>query len=159
MFEPLQKNELFSLLGKDAVTMNCEIDDLITKSFSPSDSDQNYRSRSNNQTWKFDDWNTLDEIEDYLHHVALEYNEDVRLKSIGQSHEGREIWRLDIGINAKDMPSMAIDCSIHAREHLSPAFCLYLIDQLLNESSYLKGFTNLFQQFFRFLCFSVCFSG
>ena len=138
-FESLQKNELFSLLGEDAITMNCKIDDLITNSFSQSDNDQNYRSRSNNQTWTFDDWNTLDEIEDYLHHVAREYNEDVRLNSIGQSHEGREIWRLDIGINAKDMPLMAIDCGIHAREWLSPAFCIYLIDQLLNESSYLKG--------------------
>ena len=87
----------------------------------------------------FDDWNNLDEIEDYLHHVSLEYNDDVRLKSIGQSHEGREIWRLDIGLNAADMPSIAIDCGIHAREWLSPAFCIYLIDQLLNESSYLKG--------------------
>ena len=139
LFESLQKTELFSLLGEDEITLNCEIDNLITNSFSQSYNDTNYRSRSSYQTWMFDYWNTLDEIEDYLHHVAFEYKDVARLKSIGQSHEGREIWRLDIGLNATDMPSMAIDCGIHAREWLSPAFCIYLIDQLLNESSYLKG--------------------
>ena len=111
----------------------------MTSSFSQFYNDTNYRSRSSYQTWMFDDWNNLDEIEDYLHHVALEYNDDVQLKSIGKSYEGREIWRLEIGLNAKDMPSIAIDCGIHAREWLSPAFCIYLIDQLLNESSYLTG--------------------
>merc|ERR1719454_614454 len=30
------------------------------------------------------------------------------------------------------MPAMVIDFGIHAREWASPAFCLYLIDQLLN---------------------------
>ena len=139
LFEPIQKSDLFSLLGNDEITLNCKIDDLITNSFSQSRIDQNYRSRNRNQTWMLDDWNNLDEIEDFLHHIASAHKENVRMKSIGQSHEGREIWRLDIGINARDMPSIAIDCGIHAREWMSHAFCLYLIDQLLNESSHLKG--------------------
>ena len=142
LFEPIQKNELFSLLGNDEITLNCNIDDLITNSFSRSEADQNYRQRNRNQSWTLDDWKNWEEIEDYLHHISSENAENVRMRSIGKSHEGRDLWRLDIGINAINMPSIAIDCGIHAREWLSPAFCLYLIDQLLNDSSFLKGLND-----------------
>ena len=54
----------------------------------------------------------------------------VTLKTIGQSHEGRDIYRLDIGDTS--LPSMVVDCGIHAREWASPAFCLYMINELIN---------------------------
>ena len=52
------------------------------------------------------------------------------LKTIGQSHEGRDIYRLDIGDTS--LPTMVVDCGIHAREWASPAFCLYMINELIN---------------------------
>ena len=54
----------------------------------------------------------------------------VTLKTIGQSHEGRDIYRLDIGYTS--LPTMVVDCGIHAREWASPAFCLYMINELIN---------------------------
>ena len=128
-----QIDELLFIVGNDNVTVNCYIDDLISKSFKFTDlNPKNVRSLD----FAFDSWNTFEEIEDYLRSLD---DESVHLESIGKSHEKRDIWRLKIGLNAEDMPSMVIDCGIHAREWVSPAFCLYLIDQLLNESSFMTG--------------------
>ena len=55
------------------------------------------------------------------------------LSTIGTSHEGRDILRVDIRRNFENVkPKIVVDCGIHAREWASPAFCVYLIDQLLN---------------------------
>ena len=51
------------------------------------------------------------------------------MKSIGKSVEGRDIYRVDIG--NPNMAKIVIDCGIHAREWASPAFCLYVINELM----------------------------
>ena len=139
-YGPLKQiDELLFIVGNDNVTVNCNIDDLISKSFKFTDlNPKAFRSSD----FAFDSWNTFEEIEDYLRSLD---DESVQLKSIGKSHEGRDIWRLNIGLSAEDMPSIVIDCGIHAREWVSPAFCLYLIDQLLNESSFMTGL-NLYKE-------------
>ena len=66
-------------------------------------------------------------------HYAGIVHPNYRLSTIGTTHEGRNIHRVDIRRNFDNSkPKIVVDCGIHAREWASPAFCVYLIDQLLN---------------------------
>ena len=71
-------------------------------------------------------YQTIPEIEDFL--TSVETKKGAALMSIGKSFEGRDIWAVTIG--KKNRPKIVIDCGVHAREWISPAFCLWLIDGL-----------------------------
>lgn len=110
--------------GADLVIDN-HLDDLIKAQFS---SDRTKQSRTG---FEFDVYHTLDEINAFLLNT-VDNAAGASVTSIGKSVEDREIYRVDIG--NKNMPKIIIDCGIHAREWASPAFCLYVIDQLLSGS-------------------------
>jgi len=59
------------------------------------------------------------------------------VKVIGQTYEERNINMVSISLNptqtSSDKPAILMDCGIHAREWVSPAFCLYAIDRLVEE--------------------------
>ena len=62
----------------------------------------------------------------------------VSQRSIGTTHEGRSINMISIALNdGKKKAGILIDCGIHAREWISPAFCMYAIDQLVRQPGYL----------------------
>ena len=71
-------------------------------------------------------YHTIPEIENFLN--SIKNNPGVVVKSIGKSFESRDIWAVEIG--NKQRPKIVIDCGVHAREWISPAFCLWLIDSL-----------------------------
>lgn len=53
--------------------------------------------------------------------------------SIGQTHDGEDIVAIKIARNP-DRPIVMVDCGIHAREWVTIAACMYLINELLNTS-------------------------
>ncbi|XP_064486159.1 carboxypeptidase B-like [Ornithodoros turicata] len=55
----------------------------------------------------------------------------VQTTSIGQTHEGEEIMAIQIA-RAPDKPIVLMDCGIHAREWVTIAACMYIINELLN---------------------------
>ncbi|RWS00236.1 hypothetical protein B4U79_09238, partial [Dinothrombium tinctorium] len=80
-------------------------------------------------------YHTFDEIIEYL--SLLNDHENVNLIVIGNSTENRSLYVAEIKSNkAKDDRSAVfIECGIHAREWISPAACLFIINQLLNDPS------------------------
>ncbi|XP_065284471.1 carboxypeptidase B-like [Dermacentor albipictus] len=71
------------------------------------------------------------EFKDALQNYAKEYDH-VTYTSIGKSYEGRDI----IGAHIKtkeNQPIVFFECGIHAREWISHATCLYIIDQLATQ--------------------------
>lgn len=71
------------------------------------------------------------EFKDALQQYAKEYDH-VSYTSIGQSYEGRDI--IGAHIKAKEnLPIVFFECGIHAREWISHATCLYIIDQLATQ--------------------------
>ena len=52
---------------------------------------------------------------------------------IGQSGEGRYIKIVKINANDTRLPTIFIDAGIHAREWISPASTLYLIEKLAKQ--------------------------
>ena len=87
------------------------------------------RKPFNRTGFLFDVYHTLDEINQFLT-LTVANSDGATVHSIGKSFEDREIYRVDIGNT--NMPKIIIDCGIHAREWASPAFCLYVIDQLMS---------------------------
>ena len=87
-------------------------------------------------------YNSLNKINEYLSHLSQNtgnYNSlidlRVNLQSIGTTYEHRRINMLSISLNdGRNKPAIWLDCGVHSRERVSPAFCLYAIHQLVHES-------------------------
>nr|CAD2199211.1 unnamed protein product [Meloidogyne enterolobii] len=69
----------------------------------------------------------------YLNALAVNYPNIVTVQPIGSTHEGRQIPLIKIGTNNNliGKPAIWIDGGIHAREWVSPAVVLFMIDQLV----------------------------
>ena len=86
-------------------------------------------------------YNSLRAMNDHLLHLAqntANYNPlrglNVNVRSIGTTHEGRPINMLTISLkNGMNKPAVFLDCGVHSRERVSPAFCMYAIDQLIRQ--------------------------
>ena len=47
----------------------------------------------------------------------------------GTSYEGRDLYAIEIGTGSR---YISIDCGIHAREWISPAYCQWFINEAIN---------------------------
>ena len=60
----------------------------------------------------------------------------VSVKSLGHTYEGRQIRMVSVSLNPSKIqksnkPAIFMDCGIHAREWISPAFCLYALGKII----------------------------
>jgi carboxypeptidase A2 len=90
----------------------------------------------------FDRYYQHDEINKYLENLQENSlkNPQVKVKSVGKSYENRDIKTITItNGDGRKKNSVFVDAGIHAREWISPATALYLIDQLVDpQSNYSK---------------------
>ena len=64
----------------------------------------------------------------------------ISVESLAQTYEGRQIQMVSVSLDPykkSNKPAIFMDCGIHAREWVSPAFCLYAIDQLVEDQALL----------------------
>jgi murein tripeptide amidase MpaA len=86
----------------------------------------------------YEGYHTYPEMTGDLQHVASSYGSGTlhnitRLRSIGNSFEGRPIWTLKISDHPnqdENEPEVLVECNMHAREHLTAEQCLYLVHML-----------------------------
>jgi murein tripeptide amidase MpaA len=83
---------------------------------------------------RFDTYYRYEELTRILQGYAEEYPDLVRLESIGQSYEGRDIWvvaltNFETGED-RHRPAFWVDGNIHAAEVSPSSTCLYLIHRL-----------------------------
>lgn len=76
-------------------------------------------------------YHTIDEIYAHLDNLARDYSNKVKVIIGGSSYEGRKIKGVKLSFG-KNKPGIVIEGGIHAREWISPATVLYIIDRLLN---------------------------
>ena len=80
----------------------------------------------------------------------------VSLRSIGKSHEGRDIWLLAITNTATgadtDKPAFWIDGNIHAAELTASTACLYYLHQLVSKHGEDREITQLLDTRCIYLC-------
>ncbi len=93
------------------------------------------------------DYKTLDEINQYIDQVIVNYPEIVSQKmSIGLTIEGRETWAFKISDNPnvdEDEPELLYTAAIHAREVITPELLIYYIDHLTQNYGIDSDITDL----------------
>ncbi|XP_012712707.3 carboxypeptidase B2 [Fundulus heteroclitus] len=73
-------------------------------------------------------YHTLEDIYDWINRTAKDYPDTVKVILVGSSHEKRPLYALKLSLNSRpNKKAMWIDCGIHAREWISPAFCLFFV--------------------------------
>lgn len=84
----------------------------------------------------FTRFHRYDEITEYLQHLSETYPNLVKIESIGNSYEGRQMPIVQISTNFHlGKPIIFIDAGIHAREWLAPSQALFIIEQLVENKT------------------------
>ncbi|XP_007565387.1 carboxypeptidase B2 [Poecilia formosa] len=78
-------------------------------------------------------YHTLEDIYDWINRTANDYPDKVKAILVGSSYEKRPLYALKLSLNNRpNKKAMWIDCGIHAREWISPAFCLFFVHYSLS---------------------------
>ncbi|XP_075720102.1 carboxypeptidase B-like [Rhinoderma darwinii] len=88
---------------------------------------------------KYNDWDT---IVDWTCKMATEHPDLVSRIEIGNTYEDRPMYVLRVGSSTAG-PSIFMDCGIHAREWISPAFCQWFVGELVSGYSKDEGIKKL----------------
>jgi murein tripeptide amidase MpaA len=99
---------------------------------------------------RFDTYHDYEAMTAHLKTLAANYSELATLTSLGQTHQGREIWLMTITNPQtgapEDKPGYYLDAQIHAEEHATSAVALYTIHYLLTHYSKDDEVTRLLDQ-------------
>ncbi|MGD9145916.1 MAG: M14 family metallopeptidase, partial [Anaerolineae bacterium] len=84
---------------------------------------------------RFDTYYRYQDLTRILREFAEEAPQLVRLESIGQSHEGRDLWLVTVtnfeAGKPEQKPALWVDGNIHATEVAPTSACLYLLNRLV----------------------------
>jgi len=76
-----------------------------------------------------------DELTELLHQLANEHDDVLRIRSMGKSYEGRDLWVLTLtrfaSGKSEEKPALWVDGNIHAAELLASTAVLYFLDHML----------------------------
>jgi len=86
---------------------------------------------------RFDVYYRYPELSSLLQDFAAQYPHLVRLHSMGQSYEGRDLWLATVTNFATgedtDKPALYVDGNLHATEVAGSVACLYLVHRLVHD--------------------------
>ncbi|XP_062901277.1 carboxypeptidase B-like [Mobula hypostoma] len=108
-------------IGLKYEVLNENLQVLITDKFSETLSGANY---------SYENYHSWEEIEDWTAKIAEDNPKLISRLEIGKSYEGRSIYLLRVGKRKHVVkPSIFVECGIHAREWISPAFCQWFVKE------------------------------
>ncbi|CAK6442913.1 unnamed protein product [Pipistrellus nathusii] len=92
----------------------------------------------------YENYHPLNEIYSWIDFVTEQYPDMIEKIHIGSSYEKHPLYVLKVSKNQQAAKNAIwIDCGIHAREWISPAFCLWFIGYVTQLSGKENLFTNL----------------
>ncbi|XP_070786865.1 carboxypeptidase B2 [Enoplosus armatus] len=81
----------------------------------------------------YERYHSLGDIYYWINRTQQDNPSTVKIILIGSSYEKRPIYALKLSLNNRpNKKAMWIDCGIHAREWISPAFCLWFVQYSLS---------------------------
>ncbi|XP_062424520.1 carboxypeptidase A6 [Rhea pennata] len=90
------------------------------------------RNRRSLPRYNYEVYHPLDEIHGWMHHLNKTHSDFIHMFSIGKSYEGRPLFVLKLGKRSQPYKKAVwIDCGIHAREWIGPAFCQWFVKEAL----------------------------
>uniref|UniRef100_A0A4W3GET7 Carboxypeptidase A6 n=1 Tax=Callorhinchus milii TaxID=7868 RepID=A0A4W3GET7_CALMI len=88
------------------------------------------RQRRSNLLYSYEVYHSLDEIQNWMYQMNKTHSRLIYLFSIGKSFEGRPLFVLQLGKRSRPLKrAVWIDCGIHAREWIGPAFCQWFVKE------------------------------
>ncbi|XP_059183902.1 carboxypeptidase O-like [Centropristis striata] len=82
--------------------------------------------------YDYNKYHQMEEISGWMAQMEKEYPDIVTIVEYGQTYEKRVISLLKIGVNTgAKKKAIWMDCGIHAREWIAPAFCQYFVKEIL----------------------------
>ncbi|XP_055038967.2 carboxypeptidase A6 [Misgurnus anguillicaudatus] len=91
------------------------------------------RKRRSEFQYDYEVYHTLEEIQSWMFEMNRTHPHLVDMFSIGRSYEGRPLYVLQLGKRTRPYKkSVWIDCGVHAREWIGPAFCQWFVKEALN---------------------------
>lgn len=89
-------------------------------------------------------YHSLEEIYYWINWTAQNNPSTVKVILIGSSYEKRPLYALKLTLNNRpNKTALWIDCGIHAREWIAPAFCLWFVQHSLSFYGRNKDITNI----------------
>uniref|UniRef100_UPI00398EBFD1 carboxypeptidase B-like isoform X1 n=2 Tax=Pristiophorus japonicus TaxID=55135 RepID=UPI00398EBFD1 len=89
-------------------------------------------------------YNDMDTINAWITSTVARNSNFMSLTEIGTSYEGRPIYAIKIGAKTgRSKPAIFMDCGIHAREWISPAFCQWFVQEAIGTYGSDPTMTNI----------------
>lgn len=90
------------------------------------------RNRRSFSWHNYEVYHSLEEIQAWMHRMNNTHRDLVSMFSIGKSYEGRPLLVLKLGSKTRtNKKAVWIDCGIHAREWIGPAFCQWFVKEAI----------------------------
>ncbi|XP_076014511.1 carboxypeptidase B [Genypterus blacodes] len=78
-------------------------------------------------------YNSWDKVQSWITSISSSYPSLISKQVIGNTYEGRPMTLLKLGKKSSSTkPAIFMDCGIHAREWISPAFCQWFVREALS---------------------------
>ncbi|XP_053324296.1 carboxypeptidase A6 [Spea bombifrons] len=90
------------------------------------------RNRRSLSRYNYEVYHSLDEIESWMHYMNHTHPHLISMFSVGKSYEGKPLHVLKLGKNGTKKKAIWIDCGIHAREWIGPAFCQWFVKEAVS---------------------------
>nr|AAI70398.1 Hypothetical protein LOC100126651 [Xenopus laevis]AAI70404.1 Hypothetical protein LOC100126651 [Xenopus laevis] len=91
------------------------------------------RKRRSLSRYDYNEYHPLHEIESWMFYMNKTHHDLVSLFTIGKSYEGRSLYVLKLGKDTNSYKKAVwMDCGMHAREWIGPAFCQWFVKEAIN---------------------------
>ncbi|KAJ8277683.1 hypothetical protein GJAV_G00078550 [Gymnothorax javanicus] len=95
------------------------------------------RKRRSDFQYDYEVYHSLEEIQSWMFEMNRTHPHLVDMFSIGRSSEGRPLYILQLGKRTRFYKKAVwIDCGVHAREWIGPAFCQWFVKEALHSYKY-----------------------
>uniref|UniRef100_A0A3Q3VSU2 Peptidase M14 domain-containing protein n=1 Tax=Mola mola TaxID=94237 RepID=A0A3Q3VSU2_MOLML len=88
------------------------------------------RRRRSESQYDYEVYHSLEEIQSWMFEMNRTHSHLVDMFSVGKSYEGRRLYVLQRPTGLKK--AVWIDCGVHAREWIGPAFCQWFVKEAIS---------------------------
>ncbi|KAM3932220.1 carboxypeptidase B-like [Leptodactylus fuscus] len=121
-------DSVLQLLNQNTVQSEILLHDLQAEIVAQRDNSKLQKSK-NHKYIKYNDWDT---IADWIFNMEAKHPDLLSRIDIGNTYEGRPMHVLRVGQSSTEGPAIFMDCGIHAREWIAPAFCQWFVRELVS---------------------------
>ncbi|XP_047193887.1 carboxypeptidase B [Hippoglossus stenolepis] len=132
---------VYTLLQQSDMEQEVLIEDL--QSAVDAEADQGPSPRAHSYT----KYNNFDKVQSWIASISSSNPDLISKQVIGNTYEGRPMTVLKLGKKSSSTkPAIFMDCGIHAREWISPAFCQWFVKEALSTYGSDSQMTSLLNQ-------------